>query len=101
MRELPQLKVESFTVSHALDFYINGRKSNHLVSMSFKHEPCSIEEAKVLQIKGSEIVTIAVIHDALTRGSIQIDEARDLIEDAKARHQGLADKLTQKLNLDV
>jgi len=98
MDKLSKLRVESFTVSYALDIYLNGKKSNHFVSMGFKlDESISTEEAQVLQVQASQIVTISVIHDALSRGVIQINEARDLIEDAKMRHQGLAGKLSEKL----
>lgn len=101
MSKLPELQVESFNVSYSFDIHLNGRKSTHFVSMGFRHEPCSIQEAQVLQVEGSLIVTTAAIHDALARGVIQINEANDLIEDARTRHQGLAKKLFEDLNSTV
>jgi hypothetical protein len=102
MSKLPKLQVESFTVSYAFDTHLNGKKANHFVSVGFTtSEPVSTEEAQVLQVKGSQMVTIAAIHDAVARGAISIEEARDLIADVKLRHEGLAGKLSEDLNSGV
>lgn len=102
MSKLPELLVDNFTVSYAFDTHLNGKKANHFVSVGFKTpEPVSIGEARVLQVKASQMVTIATIHDAVARGMIPIEEARDLIADMKLRHEGLAETLSKELNSSV
>jgi len=99
---LPTLQVENFTVSYSFDTVLNGKKSNHFVSMGFRtSEAVTPEEAQVLQIQASQIVTVSTIHDAVVRGMLPIQEASDLIADVKLRHKGLVEKLSEKFDSDV
>lgn len=99
---MTKLQVENFTVSYSFDAVLNGKKSSHFVSMGFRlGEPVSIEEAQVYQVQASRIVTEAAIHDAIARGVISVNEASDLIEDSKMRHEGIAKTLSKKLDSSV
>jgi hypothetical protein len=102
MSKFPKLKVENFTVSYSFDTHLNGKKSNHFVSMGFRFdEPITIEEAQILQVQASQIVTVSTVHDAVTRGAIPVSEAKDIIADIKLRHEGLAEKLSENLDPNV
>lgn len=101
MNKFPKLKVKSFTVSYAFDAHLNGKKSNNFVSMGFElTEPVSVEEAQILQLQASQIVTAATIHDAVARG-LPTQEASELIQDMKTRHEGMVEKLSEKSDPSV
>jgi len=90
--------VDGFTVSYSFDVYQGGLKSSNFVSMNFKtSRPVTPEEAVILEVTHSSIVTDAAVYDALARGAIDTETANDLIRQSRERHTKIAQKLTDKL----
>ena len=88
------MKITEFTVSYSFDKYINGQKSNHFVSMKFSpSEPLSLDEIQIAQLQASKLVSTSVIHDAVVRGAISVNEGAEIIEFFNQSHTKLIDKM--------
>lgn len=93
-----KVTVDGFTVSYACDIYNQGCKSSSFVSMSFKtSRPVSPEEALVLELKHSSVVTRATYYNALARGLINKEDVKELIDSSEERHQSISSVLDDKL----
>lgn len=84
------MKVDGFTVSFSFEKYQGGEKMSSFVAMSFKlDEPLPPEKAALAESEASVYVTRSVILDALARGVISQDTARDMIDSHKVRSDGI------------
>lgn len=92
------MKVDGFTVSFSFDKYQGGEKMSNFVSMSFKlDEPLPPEKAVLAESEASTYVTRSVILDALARGVISQDMARDMIDSHKVRSDGIQTMIRRTL----
>ena len=89
--------VKSFTVSHSFDTYRGGEKKYHFTSFGCDmKEPCAPEEAVMAALDASRHVTAAVIYEAVARGCLLQEEAKQMLHDSEARHQGLLEAVSKK-----
>lgn len=90
--------VTNFTVSYVLDVG-NGRKSSNFVSATFSlPEPCDAAgfEFDEIRLEASKKVTMWAIQDAVARGELSSDEARERIEVIKLNYDGMLKSLNKK-----
>lgn len=77
---ISNMKIEGFTISYAFDGG-NSRKSSSFVSVNFKlPEPLGLDEVEVLRTEASKKVTMWAIQDALMRGEISQDDAKERLD---------------------
>ena len=100
--------VRSATISHGFDTHKAGLKAHHFVSMNVEFvyasgssTSTSLEEAHLLTLKASEIVTKAAIDTAIARGAISVDEANDRIKASSTNHKSVIEHREKQLKSDV
>lgn len=87
------MTMDHFTVSHGFDTYRGGQKQSHFVSANFTPPPSADPQTRrVAVLVASRFVTKLVVHTAVARGSITVDEANDLIAAHAASHDLLIKK---------
>ena len=90
------VKVENFTVSYALDAG-TGRKSSSFVSVTFRLPvPCDPDSFEATRLEASRKVTIWAIQDAVMRGELSSDDARERIEILKSNFDGMSRTIAKK-----
>lgn len=88
--------IDGFTISYSFDAGI-GRKSSNFVSVNFKcPNPLSIEESELMRLEASKKVTIWAIQDALLRGEISQEDAKERFEVLKSNFDGMKSALEKK-----
>jgi len=98
MSSIKQSMVTGYTISYAFDTYKNGSKSSHLVAMTFS--TCGLvceADAEKMAFLSSMMVTRASVYQALSRGSISINEANEFLTITHKNHEKIC---TVKFNLD-
>lgn len=93
-----KLKIENFTISYAMDTG-TGRKSSNFMSATFRlPEPVDSDngEFDIVRLEASKRLTMWVIQDAVVRGEISSDEARERISIIKANYDGMTQSLIKK-----
>lgn len=94
------MKIKNFTVSNAFDTFNNGEKQNHFLSVNFElDDPITLDEFKTVQLDASYRVTVSVIHDALARGSISVEQANERITVLTKRTEQLKASIEKKSQL--
>lgn len=96
--------LDHFTVSYGIDIYKNGDKSSHFVSASVKcvaddqkqDDHVSIEKLSELQMQLSFHVSKSAILDAMVRGHLTQEEAKDRIEVVKSNHELIINSYREK-----
>ena len=91
------MKIDGFTISYAFDAGEPGRKSSNFVSVNFKMlEPTSIDEVECLRLEASKTVSVWAIQDALMRGEISSNDAKERIEIIKTNFNGMKSSIEKK-----
>lgn len=82
-------KISSFTVSYSFEIR-GGAKSSHFISTNFTYpEPVALEDMELDRLEASSRVTIWAIQDAVMRGDMGSDEAKERIDVLKANFEGM------------
>jgi hypothetical protein len=90
------IKVDSFTVSYSLDCNL-GKRSSNFLSMNFKlPEAVPIDQIDAIRAEASRKVTRWVIQDAVMRGEMTQEEARERMETLGHNFAVLQDALERK-----
>lgn len=90
------LTIEAFTTSYSIDTFANGTKQSHFVSAAFRSDPpIQPEDFAYVQLEAAMRVTSAVIQDAVSRGCMTEDEARDRISNARENFNGLRNRIAE------
>lgn len=98
MKSDVEVLVDSFTVSYSFDLYPGKGKASNFVSMGFKlSKPVTPQEALLLEAQHSDIVTSAVIYNALARNLLTKEEANEMLTLSRERHAGVAKALAMKM----
>ena len=89
-------KVSNFTVSYSFD--VKGRsKSSHFVSTNFTYpEPVSLEDMELDRLEVSSRITIWAIQDAVMRGDMGSEEAKERVDFLKASYEGMKTAILRK-----
>jgi len=89
-------KISSFTVSYSFDVR-GGSKSNHFISANFAYpEPQSLDRVEIDRLEASSRVTTWAIQDAVMRGDMGSDEAKERLDILKANYEGMRNALLRK-----
>jgi hypothetical protein len=95
------MRVEGFTVSFSFEKYQGGEKMSSFVAMNFKlDEPLPPGEAQLAEAEASSYVTESVILDALARGIVSMDVAKDMIQAFRTRSEGVRSVIRRSMNED-
>ena len=91
------MEIDSFTISYSFDPGNIGRKSSNFVSVNFKlPHPTSINDVEPLRLEASKKVTMWAIQDALMRGEISQDDAKERLEIVKMNFEGMQSALEKR-----
>ena len=86
----PKISVKSSAVSYGQEYYRNGEKSSHFVSITFESDPgLTIEQFRVAHLKVGFEVAVATIQHAVLRQSITEEEAKQKIIELKENYTGM------------
>ena len=90
----PKVKIRSSAVSYGQEYYRNGEKSSHFVSMTIEAEPgLTVDEFRLAHLEAGLEVAIATIQHAALRQSITEEEAKQKIMELKDNYTGLINRL--------
>ena len=93
------MKIDGFTISYSFDTSVYGRKSSNFVSVNFSlPEPVSPDDLDILRLEASKKVTLWAIQDALARGELTQDEAKERLEIIKKNYDGISTALNRKIS---
>jgi hypothetical protein len=89
--------VENFTVSYSVDVGI-GKRSNHFVSMTFRIPPGTPpDQVEIIRLDASKKVSLYALQDAVMRGEINSDDAKDRMEILKMNHEGMKSSMLKRI----
>lgn len=92
--------IENFTVSYAFEAGY-GKKSNHFLSMGFRIPPgTDPSQIPMIRLEASKMVSMNVIQDAVMRGELSSEDAKERIEVLKLNFEGMKKSLTKQQNGD-
>lgn len=85
-----KVTVKTASVSYSLDLYRSGEKSSHFVSANIEFDkPVPIDELPRAQLETSYKVAVSVIHDALIRGALSVEQANERISNMQTAHEAV------------
>lgn len=88
--ESNKVTVKTVSVSYALDLHRGGERSSHFVSANIEFEkPVPIDELPRAQLEAGYKVATAVIHDAVIRGALPVEQANERISDMKEAYEAV------------
>ncbi len=93
----PKIKIKSSAVSYGQEYYRNGEKSSHFVSMTIEAEPgLTVEEFWLAHLEAGLEVAVATIQHAVLRQSITEDEAKQKVQELKENYSGMIARIKEK-----
>jgi len=88
--------IDGFTISYSFDSGM-GKRSSNFVSVNFKcPNPVSMEEVEGMRLEASKKVTIWAIQDALLRGEISQEDAKERFEVLRQNFDGMKSALDKR-----
>lgn len=89
-----KIQLQQITVSHGFDTYRGGQKQSHFVSANFA-VPAELDqrERRAAYLTASKLVSKMAVWTALARGSINLEEANELVRNQTENHDRLLEKV--------
>jgi hypothetical protein len=89
--------IDGFTISYSFDAGNPGRRASNMVSVNFKlPSPMPIEEIETVRLEASKKVTMWAIQDAMLRGEISQDDAKERLEVLRLNFDGMKSALEKR-----
>lgn len=92
------MKITNFTVSYAFDTSPSyGRKSSNFMSVTISlPDPVEFDQFESIRLEASKRVTMMTIQDAVMRGEMSSDDAKERIEVLKLNFEGMTKAIHKK-----
>lgn len=94
-----KIEVKSISVSHSLELHRAGEKSSHFVSTNVDiigNVP--VDKLPYIQLETAYKVTVSNIYNAMIRGAMTMEDAKERIDSMKENYEMLKKDMEAKLN---